>query len=372
MTKRRRLTARRGARTAEILNDGQDSFLDVVSNLVGVLIILVMVAGVRAREAVQRLTEDSVASTQALAATTSSESQDSSDMDEQERAMRVEYVQTCRALEGLQTQMRQAQREAEDYDERLGLVEQQANGAEEEYRALILASAEIDALFEAKSRQRSDAEKIVFDLQSELFEKEKKRDDLAKERDALLAARPEAITWENAPTPMAKAVKDAREVFFCIKGGRISYVPIGQFVEQLRLNFKNYRGKLKDQMIVDKIGPFENYLFKYEMEMTTERNSDGLQYALSFKYGECVPTVANLGEPVDFALENRNSAFQQRLAQTSREDSVVTLFVYPDSYAYLRDVKKALVSLGFQIAMRPLPENEPIAVSPYGMASATY
>ena len=50
--KRKRLSPfRRRARESENLDGGQDSFLDVVSNLVGVLIILIMVAGVRVRTA---------------------------------------------------------------------------------------------------------------------------------------------------------------------------------------------------------------------------------------------------------------------------------------------------------------------------------
>ena len=49
--KKRRFEYSRRARNADRLEDGQDSFLDVVSNLVGVLIILVMVAGARVRNA---------------------------------------------------------------------------------------------------------------------------------------------------------------------------------------------------------------------------------------------------------------------------------------------------------------------------------
>ena len=43
-------TRRSSIRTVE--DPGQDSFLDIVANLVGVLIILVMVVAVRAREAI--------------------------------------------------------------------------------------------------------------------------------------------------------------------------------------------------------------------------------------------------------------------------------------------------------------------------------
>ena len=62
MKKRRRPFYRRRPRTVEeVGGDGQDSFLDVVSNLVGVLIILVMVAGTRARNVAADAANDKTA-----------------------------------------------------------------------------------------------------------------------------------------------------------------------------------------------------------------------------------------------------------------------------------------------------------------------
>ncbi len=46
---------RRGSSSTEA--PGQDSFLDIVANLVGILIILVMVVGARARQALQQVAE---------------------------------------------------------------------------------------------------------------------------------------------------------------------------------------------------------------------------------------------------------------------------------------------------------------------------
>ena len=106
--------------------------------------------------------------------------------------------------------------------------------------------------------------------------------------------------------------------------------------------------------------------------MTSQRDAEGVQYSLSFQFGECLPTVDELGEPIDEALADQRSLFVGRLMQTSPQDTIITIFVYPDSFSYLRDVKKLLTSLGFSIALRPLPEEEPIAVSPNGTASSTY
>jgi hypothetical protein len=46
---------RRGSSSSEA--PGQDSFLDIVANLVGILIILVMVVGARARQALQQVVD---------------------------------------------------------------------------------------------------------------------------------------------------------------------------------------------------------------------------------------------------------------------------------------------------------------------------
>ena len=48
------------SRGASIVDDmpGQDSFLDIVANIVGILIILVLVAGVRARDTWHRIANE--------------------------------------------------------------------------------------------------------------------------------------------------------------------------------------------------------------------------------------------------------------------------------------------------------------------------
>ena len=138
------------------------------------------------------------------------------------------------------------------------------------------------------------------------------------------------------------------------------------------LNFKNYRGELTPREFEEKIGPVENYVFKYYVELGTHRNGDGLSYHFDFKYGECVPTSDAIGEPVDDALANPDSVFRNRLLKYVRDDTTITVFVYPDSFGYLNDVKKYLFTLGYMTAFRPLPEGAPISLSPNGTASSTY
>lgn len=355
MKKRRRSFYRRRPRPVEeIGDDGQDSFLDVVSNLVGVLIILVMIAGSRARNAACDAALEKTAEARAVA-----------DAETEKRAAFVEEIGELRE------NVVRLQVETEDLNARTLDVERQADGAETEYRLLSQAFAELDGQIELASRRRSDADKLAFDLKSEIFEKEKRRDDLNREKDALAAARPQATVLENLPTPLSRPV-DGREGFFRLKNGRISHVPLNEFQERVRLYFKNFHGDFENKLLEEKIGPSEGYSFHFFVDLEKRRGGDEIVYSAIFRYGECVPQGDELGEPVDVALSNADSVFREKLTKYVRDDTTITFFVYPDSFEYLRDVKKFLFSAGYQLALRPLPSDAPIAVSPDGTASATY
>lgn len=355
MKKRRRQFYRRRPRTVEeIGDDGQDSFLDVVSNLVGVLIILVMVAGTRARNvaadaALEKAAEPSTA----------------------QNAEDDAYVAAAKTLVEARQNVVRLQNETEDLNARTLDVERQADAAENEYRAVFQALAELDSEIELASRRRSDADKIAFDLKSEILEKEKRRDDLRQEKEALAAARPQATVLENLPTPISRPV-DGREGFFRLKNGRLSHVPLNEFQERVRLYFKNFRGDFEKKEIEDTFGPSEGYTFHFFVDLEKRRDGDEIVYSANFRYGECVPASDELGEPVDEALSNPNSVFREKLLKYVRDDATITVCVYQDSFEYLRDVKKFLFSAGYRLALRPLPDDAPIAVSPEGTQSATY
>ncbi|MBQ2790782.1 MAG: hypothetical protein IJE97_14195 [Thermoguttaceae bacterium] len=352
MKKRRRPFYRRPRTVEEVGGDGQDSFLDVVSNLVGVLIILVMIAGTRVRnvaaDAALEKAADSPANADAAA-----------------------YVAAAQTLAEARQNVVCLQNETEELNARTLDVERQAVAAESEYRVVFQTLAALDAEIELASRKRGDADKIAFDLKSEIFAKEKRRDELRQENDALAAARPQATVLENLPTPISRSV-DGREGFFRLKNGRLSHVPLNEFQERVRLYFKNFRGDFEKKEIEDAFGPSEGYTFHFFVDLEKRRSGDEIVYSANFRYGECVPQSDELGEPVDEALANPNSVFRQKLLKYVRDDTTITIFVYPDSFEYLRDVKKFIFSAGYQLALRPLPDAAPIAVSPDGTDSATY
>lgn len=369
--KKRRFEYSRRARNADRLEDGQDSFLDVVSNLVGVLIILVMVAGARVRNAASEVAKVADATETAIVDESSAAPEIQTKTIEERRAEK-EYVVAVDELTKLSEEVSARQRVMSETSERARMLEAQADAAEEEYRRLVQLAAELDAAFEGASRQKSDAKKEAFDLKSAIYEREQKYDNLSREKEALVAARPKATVLENIPTPISQRVTDGHEGFFCLKNGRVSHVPLNEFQERVLLKFKNYRGDFTLGETEEKIGPIDNYVFRYYVELGKRRDGDGTSYYFEFKYGECTPTNDLIGEPIDEALANRDSVFRNRLLKYVRDDTTITIFVYPDSYGYLNDVKKYLFSLGYMTAFRPLPDGVPISMSPNGSASSTY
>ncbi|MCF0233722.1 MAG: hypothetical protein HUK22_01935 [Thermoguttaceae bacterium] len=357
--KRRRLYRRARGGAGDFAGDegGQDSFLDVVSNLVGVLIILVMVAGSQAGGA---LVADAALENAVEGAP------------DAETEARAEYVAAFNELSELRDDLEKTRNAAEEIGAQTSLVEQQANGAEEEYKELLTAGAALEGAINLAAKQRSDSEKDAFSLKGEIFEKEQKRDALVKENNALAVSRPAATTLENVPTPLARRAPDGSEAYFSLKGGKISHVPLEIFTERAQYAIKNYKGKLERKEFEEKIGPIENYSFHYLVRLDVKREPGGIRYTFSMQHAECIPETPDVGEPVDVALANRGSDFQYSLNKYPKDSSIITIFLYPDSFSYLRDVKKFLLAQGWEIAVRPLPQGYPITISPDGSATATY
>ena len=82
-----------------------------------------------------------------------------------------------------------------------------------------------------------------------------------------------------------------------------------------------------------------------------------------------LPTDNTLGEPAGEAL-GEGSRFREVLAAYRPDETTVTIWVYEESFAEFRALKKALYRMGYATAGRPLPRNVPIGGSPDGTKSA--
>ncbi|HUG69767.1 MAG TPA: hypothetical protein VMM76_18590 [Pirellulaceae bacterium] len=326
---------------------GQDSFLDVVANLVGILIILVMVIGVRAKDAMLEAAPV-VAKEEATA-------QAESDV--------ADALKVAHAVEqDIQQLTKKINQEAFEIEYRR---------KERDIIQLLTASAE-QAL--AQKRDELDAEEQrQFDAQRELIAARAELSELESSVNAAEGSIPRTSIIEHLPTPMAKTVF-GKEIHFQLSGGKLTYVPWDELVDKLQDEARQKMWRLKDAtQITETIGPIGGFLMKYQLKRTqqsvTTRAGTAVQQRVELDNFVLLPVDATLGEPVaEGFLEG--SKLHSVLMKNNPDKTTITVWTYPDSFNEFRDLKQELFRRGYLTASRPMPEGVPIGGSPRGTRSA--
>ena len=323
---------------------GQDSFLDIVANIVGILIILVMVVGARAAHAPGKApSADDDAADGALARARAHVLSLVTDVDAlRQQSLLVRRDVTVKRLER----------------ERLNTI---VVAAEDE---LAMRRETLDT----DTRRDYDLRRGLADARADLAR-------LTKERIAVVSSAPETVTIESLPTPLSKTV-DGNEVHFQLLGGRLALIPVEKLLDEYKSVAPHQMWKLDGRtQLTDTVGPIDGFRLRYnlrrfeiplETQMRTGRGGSVTQLVL----WEFLPVSAKLGETVDVAL-SPGSQFQRTLASFGRRSATVTIWTYPNSFKDFRRLKRALYARGLRAAARPLPEGVRIGGSPFGSKSAS-
>jgi len=80
------------------------------------------------------------------------------------------------------------------------------------------------------------------------------------------------------------------------------------------------------------------------------------------------PLTPDRGEPLEKALQ-QNSEFRQHVDGLDPQITVVTFWVYADSFELFRRLRDHLYERDIEVAGRPLTDDAPIAASRNGTAS---
>jgi hypothetical protein len=326
---------------------GHDAFLDVVANMVGILIILVLVVGVRVKNAPVTLaipqaadeTPPEVAELERQAAT--------------EASLRDDVLATR---------------------EQIRRLAQQAEAHAQARNALATMVATAEAEINRRRETLDEEARREFDLKRRLAESQRHLAAIEQQRSQIEAApgAPEVI--ENRPTPISRTVDD-NEAHFQLRAGRIAWVPLQRLVEELKAQFQHRTSRLQfDPEFTETIGPVDGFRLRYTLvrkeiapEMAMDLGHGG--YVVSLAQFDLLPLSSGLGEPVDAALA-AGSELRRRLAGMRPGRTTVTVWVYPESFAAFRRVRDELYRLGFTVAARPLVEGDLIGGSPEGTKSA--
>jgi hypothetical protein len=284
------------AQEAEHDDEGINSFLDVISNFVGILIILVMVVGERAKNFPLGMPPQSTATAELDAARAEAEALERS----------VKEIEAQRATVQQELAGRSAQRD--------------------QVSTLVMAverdlAARRTALDE-QSRHRYDVERDLALARDELKRLESQR----QAADTMPVA--DAIKIESYPTPLSKMV-DGKEAHFQIIGGRIAFVPLENLLDQLRGVLREQAWKMQEQGdLTDTLGPVGGFRLRYNIvRHDTPRGS-----FMQVSHCDVLPTSGQLGEPMNVALAPK-SKLRDKLEMLSPRHYTITVWTYPDSFA---------------------------------------
>ena len=321
----------------DISTAGQDSFLDVVTNIVGIIIILVMVVGGRAKQ----LSFSSTARSNQQVETLKREVRDlertvvAAESEIAELANQTSTVATAAALTA---------------EGRLELATAVAAArADLEGRKKLVDSARLKAAEAAARRQQLEA-----DIQNTNLE----ADGLAH----LPATTKEVLAY---PTPIGRVVM-GEELHFRLDGGRISYIPLTELFEQAKMQTRRQGASIASmQSRVESVGPVQGYALDYVIEAKVDQARG--QVLIRSREWVVRPALQYLGETAAEAI-TPNSKFRRVLADATPE-TTVTLWCYPDSFEAFRAIREELHKRGMPVAGRPMPEGAPIGGSTEGSKS---
>jgi hypothetical protein len=329
---------------------GQDSFLDVVTNIVGILILLVMVVGMRAGKA-------------AATAVVGPDGRQSQNVSAEQQLQDV-YRTALNTERDLHDSVRRA---VDSRDE--------AMLREHERLWLAQAVAEAEQVIAARRAKLSTNDQRDFDIRRDLSDAQLRLDELTREQVALLAEGPEVEEIKCEPTPVARAVS-GKEIHVLLANDHIIILPADELIEQMYADFAQNAWRLKNEdEMVRTIGPLNGFRLQYSFEVrdvvvTTRSGVTTSGRKPEFLGLFFLPVSTPIGEPAEHAL-NVGSEFRQQLATVDPSRTALTVWTYPGNYDRLRELRKVARELGYQTAIRPLPKGCPIGFSPTGSRSVS-
>jgi hypothetical protein len=321
----------------DVSSAGQDSFLDVVTNIVGILIILVMVVGGR----VQQIVLSAAPQARAKAA---------------ELEREIEERDQAAAL---------VESEVAEFAEQARTVATAAAYAGESRVALAtaVAAAKVEL---AKRKDSADKDRIAAaEAASRRKELQAEIERCTLEAEGIAHAPVTAKEVLAYPTPIARTVT-GEELHFQIDQGRIAYIPLVELFELAKTQTRRHSGSLSTMaQRIETVGPIQDFSLDYVIDVKIDQARG--QVLVRSREWVVRPSGPGIGETLEEAIQPQ-SRFRRVLGDV-RPDTTVTLWCYPDSFEQFRALREELHRLGIPTAGRPMPEGAPIGGSTEGSKS---
>ena len=344
---------RRPAR--EAITFSFDSFLDVVANVIGIIVRLILVAWVGARSYAPAMQQPDSPPTKARELPAPSPVSDP--VTDELEALRLRLADArIRLLEQLGC---------------LELTEQRSHDYRADLETLRAQHRTLDA--QVKQLRADLAGKGVATQLSvaSAGELKKRAAEILKQIHAL-EAEPPRTHLLRYHTPISRAVH-ADEMFFECRRGRVTYIDLSTFLQEVRSRMEDNAATLKTQwQVTGTTSPSGAFRLRYTVEREKTALDGSGPVGGNFRYGLSEWTVEPLaedrGEPIEVAL-TENSEFRRLVDRVDPQITVVTFWVYEDSFELFRRLRDHLYERDVEVAGRPLMAGASIAASRHGTAS---
>lgn len=377
---------------------GSDSFLDVVANVVGILIILLVVVGVRVSRA---------------PVTLPSEIQPSPSLTEVEPELppapppvvripvpvppvvelepliidvpappppEPERIVVEKPLPALPAAA--PPRELVDRSQKLQSslaaltatrqqLQQQLSATQERTAA---ARSSLESAQQSARTAQSERERVQRDVAAARAELSDTLDQLARLKEGLdsLDAEPAATTVQHRINPLGKAVSGP-ELHFYLSKGCVAHVPVEQLAARLKLQIERQKEMLaRMDRYEGSVDPIDGFRMQFVIQKSRLSFTEEMKFGpnlvrMQVSQWVLLPEPGLALETAEQAMQ-RGSRFYQSLLAAGPGTSL-TFWVYPDAFDTCAKLKEFAHRHGYEVAARPLPFGVPIAGSPEGSKS---
>jgi hypothetical protein len=347
-------------RTSSEPQFGSDSFLDVIANLVGIVLIIIVLVAAQVRHLPQTEVADPldepIPQNTALIEKIPEEATKTSELEAEIARLQQRILEL---IHGQQTTSKE-----------LGNLEQKRQATLAKRQSL---SRQTDVLTRQRENQQGR-------LRSVEVEREKLLTEIAELKKSIqeLESRPTETKLLRYHLPVSRTVGMGELMFEC-RGGRVTFVDLEALLELCRKDLKKHGETLYNKWETTELaGPVGAYSIRFTVRRASDSPldlafsglppADGRAYSYGIDRWELVPVDLRRGEGESEALAV-GSRFRQVVDGQSSDEVALTFFVYPDSFSLFRSLRDHLHGQGFVVVGRPLPANVPISGSRHGTLS---
>ena len=376
------------------LEFGSDSFLDVICNIVGILIILIVVVAVKVERqpkggapaaAVSVDTDLSQAGPDdntliadrhhALAELRESELRITADLG----SLQTEHNASELAVQQILVSQELTKQQLESEESKSDRLRQQQSDLESDRKAIGARVAALQQAVEARDQNAlklgqalSTAASSEQDLDKQLRTAVVETQQLQEVLEHTQQAAVPRDRLQHRLSPVAKSA-ETDELHFRVENGRVSQIPIEELLERLKAQVLARRSTvMRFNQFEGTVGPVVGYNMSYVVEKEGPSTLEALQSGdgrmrITVSRWTITPDDNLSDESIDEAIKP-GSRYRQ-VIETAAPETVVTMWIYQDSFSGFAALREVAHGLLLRVAARPLPAGTPIVGSPNGSRS---